>query len=122
MILPFPHAFPADATERAVPDAATARRMAQERAPQLAPTLARRHAVLSALAGEEAEATLARVDDAVFVAGMLANGHLLSYDGEGHTSYGRDQCVDDAIHAYLIDLTVPPEDPQCGGGGSVPAP
>jgi pimeloyl-ACP methyl ester carboxylesterase len=61
-------------------------------------------------------------DDAVFVAGMLADGHLLSYDGEGHTSYGRDQCVDDAIHAYLIDLTVPPEDPQCGGGGSVPAP
>jgi pimeloyl-ACP methyl ester carboxylesterase len=61
-------------------------------------------------------------DDAVFVAGMLADGHLLSYDGEGHTSYGRDECVDDAIHQYLIDLVVPPEDPQCGGGGGVPAP
>jgi pimeloyl-ACP methyl ester carboxylesterase len=61
-------------------------------------------------------------DDAVFVADMLADGHLVSYDGEGHTSYGRDECVDAAIHAYLIDLVVPPQDPQCGGGGGVPAP
>jgi pimeloyl-ACP methyl ester carboxylesterase len=61
-------------------------------------------------------------DDSVFVAGMLDDGHLVSYDGEGHTSYGRDACVDDAIHHYLIDLVVPPEDPQCGGGGGVPAP
>lgn len=56
-------------------------------------------------------------DDAVYVARMLAHGNLVTYDGEGHTSYGRDECVDDAIHRYLIDLVVPPEDPQCGGGG-----
>jgi len=65
-------------------------------------------------------------DDAVYVSKMLAHGHLLSYNGQGHTSYGRDDCVDDAIHRYLIDLVVPPEDPQCGGGsggsGPVPAP
>lgn len=66
-------------------------------------------------------------DDAVFVSKMLAHGHLVSYNGQGHTSYGRDDCVDEAIHRYLIDLVVPPEDPQCGGGGrggsgSTPAP
>ena len=49
----------------------------------------------------------------VKVAGMLANGHLVSNDGEGHTSYGRSSCVDDAVHEYLIDLTVPSKDPDC---------
>ncbi|MCC6225646.1 MAG: alpha/beta fold hydrolase [Microthrixaceae bacterium] len=62
-------------------------------------------------------------DDAVYVAAMLANGNLVTYHGEGHTSYGRDECIDDAVHRYLIDLVVPPEDPQCGGGGGgTPAP
>ena len=49
----------------------------------------------------------------VKVASMLADGHLVSNDGEGHTSYGRSACVDDAVHAYLIDLTVPERDPDC---------
>jgi len=49
---------------------------------------------------------------------MLAHGHLLTYHGEGHTSYGRNDCVDTAVHRYLIDLKVPPTDPDCGGSSS----
>ena len=48
------------------------------------------------------------------VASMLSDGHLVSYDGEGHTGYGRSACVDDAVLAYLVDLEVPPSDPNCG--------
>ena len=49
----------------------------------------------------------------VKVADMLVDGHLVSNDGEGHTSYGRTACVDDAVDDYLIDLTVPAADPDC---------
>ncbi len=56
--------------------------------------------------------------DSVKVSKMLAHGHLLTYHGEGHTSYGRSDCVDQAVDRYLIDLTVPPTDPDCGGGSS----
>jgi pimeloyl-ACP methyl ester carboxylesterase len=56
--------------------------------------------------------------DSVKVSKMLAHGHLLTYHGEGHTSYGRNDCVDAAVHKYLIDLTVPPTDPDCGGSSS----
>ena len=58
-------------------------------------------------------------DDSVEVAEMLAHGNLVTYHGEGHTSYGRDDCVDRAVHAYFIDLLVPPTDPQCGQASSV---
>ena len=51
--------------------------------------------------------------DSVKVASMLADGHLVSYAGEGHTSYGRSSCVDAAVNAYLIDLKVPKSDPDC---------
>jgi len=56
--------------------------------------------------------------DSVKVSKMLAHGHLLTYHGEGHTSYGRNDCVDTAVHRYLIDLKVPPTDPDCGGSSS----
>ena len=52
-------------------------------------------------------------ESSVLVEAMLTDGHLVSYDGEGHTSYGRSACVDDAVHAYLIDLDVPDSDPDC---------
>jgi hypothetical protein len=68
VILPFPHAFPADSTERAVPDAASARRLVQARAPELADVLARRHRVLAELGGAAAQRTLQHADDAVHVA------------------------------------------------------
>ncbi len=51
------------------------------------------------------------------VAETLSNGHLLTYEGEGHTSYGRDECVDAIIHRYLVSLEVPPEGATCAGGG-----
>lgn len=54
--------------------------------------------------------------NAIAVTEMLADGHLVTYRGEGHTAYGRDPCIDATIHAYLIDLDVPSEDPNCGAG------
>lgn len=51
------------------------------------------------------------------VADMLANGHLLTYEGKGHTSYGRDECVDTIVHRYINELAVPPEGATCAGGG-----
>ena len=51
---------------------------------------------------------------AVAVAESLETGVLLTYNGTGHTSYGLDQCVDDVVDAYLIDLSVPPDDIECG--------
>lgn len=50
---------------------------------------------------------------AVEVASMLHDGRLVSYDGEGHTSYGRDACVDDAVEHYLVGLVAPVTDPDC---------
>jgi pimeloyl-ACP methyl ester carboxylesterase len=44
----------------------------------------------------------------------LESAVLLTSNGEGHTGYGRgDRCVDDAVHAYLFDALVPPEN-LCG--------
>ena len=36
----------------------------------------------------------------------LAHGHLLTYDGDGHTAYGRSDCVDKTVDAYLLKGTV----------------
>lgn len=45
---------------------------------------------------------------------VLDNGHLVTYNGEGHTAYGRSNaCVSDAVDAYLIDGVVPTVDPDC---------
>jgi pimeloyl-ACP methyl ester carboxylesterase len=52
-------------------------------------------------------------ENSVKVADMLDAGVLVSYDGEGHTSYGRDPCVDRAVNEYLIRHTVPHTDPDC---------
>lgn len=48
------------------------------------------------------------------LAGELENGHLLTYKGEGHTAYNKsNSCVNDAVDAYLIDGTLPPEGKTC---------
>lgn len=52
-------------------------------------------------------------ENSVKVTKMLTNGHLVSNDGEGHTSYGRSSCVDGAVLDYLVDVTVPKTDPDC---------
>src|SRR5690606_13283893 len=38
------------------------------------------------------------------LAETLDSGVLLSFDGDGHTAYGRsNDCVDDAVDAYLLE-------------------
>ena len=45
---------------------------------------------------------------------QLANGVLISLDGDGHTAYTRgSQCVDDAIDAYYVRGTVPEDGLTC---------
>ena len=51
---------------------------------------------------------------AVAVAEVLETGVLLTYNGQGHTSYGRHPCVDQVVDDYLIDLILPPNDVECG--------
>ena len=47
------------------------------------------------------------------VASSLATGRLLTYEGGGHTTYGKDDCADAHIDSYLLDLTLPPESAVC---------
>lgn len=51
---------------------------------------------------------------AVAVAEALETGVLLTYNGQGHTSYGRHPCVDEVADNYLIDLVLSSEDIECG--------
>jgi hypothetical protein len=45
---------------------------------------------------------------------ILANGHLITFNGEGHTAYGRsNSCVVKAVDDFLIKGLVPPKDPNC---------
>jgi pimeloyl-ACP methyl ester carboxylesterase len=44
----------------------------------------------------------------------LGNARLLTMRGDGHTAYGGNSaCIDDAVNAYLIDRTLPPEGTVC---------
>ncbi|HLS40626.1 MAG TPA: alpha/beta hydrolase, partial [Ornithinicoccus sp.] len=48
------------------------------------------------------------------LAEVLDSGVLLTYDGDGHTAYGRsNDCVDDAVHAYLLKGVVPEDGTTC---------
>lgn len=47
------------------------------------------------------------------MAEVLGVGVLLTYEGEGHTAYPGSACVNDAVAAYLIDLTVPDDGAVC---------
>ncbi len=48
------------------------------------------------------------------VAASLENGHLLTWDGEGHIASGRGgPCIDDAIRKFFEDGTLPPEGKVC---------
>ncbi|MEU2164491.1 alpha/beta hydrolase [Streptomyces chengbuensis] len=48
------------------------------------------------------------------LAGQLASGTLLTYDGDGHTAYGRGSaCVDTAINKYLLTGTPPADGTRC---------
>lgn len=48
------------------------------------------------------------------LAAKLGSGVLLTWNGEGHTSYGDGSaCIDDTVNAYLINGTVPPAHTTC---------
>ena len=47
---------------------------------------------------------------AVGAAESLDHSLLVSYDGQGHTSYGKSDCVDNIVDDYFIDLVLPPGD------------
>jgi pimeloyl-ACP methyl ester carboxylesterase len=47
------------------------------------------------------------------LADMLGIGHVLTWQGEGHTAYPQTPCITDAVDAYLIGLTVPAAGKTC---------
>ncbi|WP_433296546.1 alpha/beta hydrolase [Actinoplanes sp. CA-030573] len=47
------------------------------------------------------------------LANMLGVGHVLTWEGEGHTAYPSTRCIVQAVDNYLIDLQVPPEGLRC---------
>ena len=47
------------------------------------------------------------------LADMLGDGHVITWEGEGHTAYPQTACITNAVNAYLIDLTVPPAGLTC---------
>ena len=45
---------------------------------------------------------------------VLSNGYLVTYNGEGHTAYGRsNECVANTVDNYFIKNEVPSRDPDC---------
>jgi pimeloyl-ACP methyl ester carboxylesterase len=50
---------------------------------------------------------------AVDLAEDLTSGVLLTWQGQGHTSYPKTPCVTDAVNGYLIDLVVPLDGLTC---------
>jgi len=52
------------------------------------------------------------------VAKQLSSGHLVTYDGDGHTAYNKgtsagNKCVNSAVDNYFVKGTVPAKDPHC---------
>jgi len=48
------------------------------------------------------------------LAAQLENGHLVTYEGEGHTAYNKSNaCINDSVDDYFIDGAVPAADPRC---------
>ena len=47
------------------------------------------------------------------LAEQLESGVLATYEGEGHTAYGENACINDVVDDYLLTGAVPASDPQC---------
>jgi hypothetical protein len=47
------------------------------------------------------------------MASTLEDGRLVIVTADQHTGYSVNDCVDDVVHDYLIDLEVPPAETQC---------
>ncbi len=52
-------------------------------------------------------------DWAVSLADQLESGVLLSYDGDGHTAYGSDDCIDTPVDEFLVNGVVPDDGLSC---------
>jgi pimeloyl-ACP methyl ester carboxylesterase len=51
---------------------------------------------------------------AVSLASQLSSGHLLTYNGDGHTAYARGStCIDTAVNAYLLSDRLPTAGQKC---------
>jgi len=45
---------------------------------------------------------------------VLAKGFLLTFEGEGHTAYGRSNaCVDQTVDDFLLEGKLPESEPTC---------
>jgi pimeloyl-ACP methyl ester carboxylesterase len=52
--------------------------------------------------------------NSVTLAKTLENGHLVTWNGDGHTAYGRSNaCVENTVDDYFVTGTVPARDPKC---------
>ncbi|MEE6295602.1 alpha/beta hydrolase [Georgenia wangjunii] len=50
----------------------------------------------------------------VSMADQLADAVLVTYEGQGHTAYGRsNDCITEAVDAYLLEGTLPPDGLTC---------
>ena len=47
------------------------------------------------------------------MAAALEDGRLVVVTADQHTGYKVNDCVDDIVHDYLVDLDVPPEETTC---------
>ncbi|PJJ55430.1 alpha/beta hydrolase [Compostimonas suwonensis] len=48
------------------------------------------------------------------LAEQLDSGHLVTYQGEGHTAYNKsNDCVNNTVDAFFVDGVVPDSDPMC---------
>jgi pimeloyl-ACP methyl ester carboxylesterase len=48
------------------------------------------------------------------LASQLRTGHLLTFEGDGHTAYARgSSCIDDAVEDYLLTAKVPADGTRC---------
>ncbi|MGY1815489.1 alpha/beta hydrolase [Blastococcus sp. SYSU D00820] len=53
---------------------------------------------------------------AVDMAEDLTSGVLVTWQGQGHTAYPKDDCINAAVDRYLIDLAVPQDGLTCPAG------
>lgn len=54
------------------------------------------------------------IEEAQALADALDSGHLLTFEGDGHTIVGGgNDCIDRAVTAYLVDATVPADGATC---------
>jgi hypothetical protein len=47
------------------------------------------------------------------MADTLEDGRLVVVDADQHTGYSVNECVDDVVHRFLVDLEAPADDTEC---------